>query len=108
MKNSFTVQYATHLLVVAIGATGPWAFIVAQVTSLVLGALLDRGIIVADIAVDKLKEALKEEQWKAAAAKAYAKATAGNLTEDQKSEIRKQYLAALAAYATYGNGLRDN
>lgn len=70
--------------------------------------MLDRGLIVLDIKIDKIKEALKDPQWREAAGKAYAKATAGVKTESEKDEIRKEYLAALSKYATYGNGVPDN
>lgn len=67
--------------------------------------MLDKGIIQLDIQIDKLKEALKDPQWRDAAEKAYKKASAKVYTEEEKDAIRKQYLDALSKYATYGNGV---
>lgn len=109
MGNSFVVQYAVQLLLTSMGIPGGFlGFIVGKFSAWVLGELLDRGIIVMDITIDKLKEALKDPQWKAAAEKAYKLATAKVYTEEEKDAIRKQYLDALAKYATYGNGVSDN
>lgn len=65
--------------------------------------MMDRGIVVLDIKIDKLKQALKDPQWKSAALKAYQAASKGILTEDEKNAVRKQYEKALADYATFGN-----
>lgn len=108
MKNSFVVQYAVHLAVAAFGLSGIPATLFAFVATRILGVMLDRGIIVLDIQIDRIKEALKDPQWRAAAEKAYMNATARVYTEEEKIAIRKQYLDALAKYATYGNGLPDN
>lgn len=92
----------------AFGLSGIPATIFAFVASRILGEMLDRGIIVLDIQIDKIKEALKDPQWREAAQKAYEKASARVYTEEEKNAIRKEYLDALAKYATYGNGLPNN
>lgn len=108
MKNSFTVQYAVHLLTASLGLTGPLGALFSIFSKYILGELLDRGLVVIDIKIDKLQEALKDSQWRDAALKAYEKATAKVYTEGEKDAIRKEYLDALSAYATYGNGMLDN
>lgn len=109
MKNSFVVQYAVHLLLASMGIPGGFlGAIVGKFSAWVLGEFLDRGIVVVDIQIDKLKEALKDKQWQAAALKAYETASARVYTEAEKNAIREQYKKALAAYATFGNGVRDN
>lgn len=60
-----------------------------------------------DIAIDKLKQALQEKEWKAAAEKAYGKAIAKVYTEKEKDEIRTEYLAALSKYVGFG-GMPNN
>ncbi len=69
--------------------------------------MLDNGLILVDIQIDKLGQALKDPQWRQAAGKAYAHASKRVYTEEEKNAIRKQYLDALARYATYGNGVPD-
>jgi len=88
--------------------SGPVGALIAIVAKYFLGSMLDRGLIVIDIQIDKLKEALKDPQWREAASKAYAQAQARVYTEEEKNVIRKQYLDAIRKYATYGNGVSDN
>lgn len=89
-------------------AGGPLGAFLGFILSIILGKMLDNGLIVLDIQIDKVKEAMKDPQWRAAAEKAYKTAVARVYTEEEKNVIRKQYLEALARYATYGNGLPDN
>lgn len=108
MKNSFIINYATNLWLVSVGATGPLGAFLAFFITRILGDMADRGLIKLDIAIDRVKEALKDPQWREAALKAYNKASDKVYTEEEKDEIRKEYMAALSAYATYGNGVPDN
>ena len=108
MKNSFVVNYAVHLWIASLGVSGPFGALIAYVAKLILGEMLDRGLIVVDIQMDRLNEALKDSQWRDAAEKAYKKAVAKVYTEEEKDAIRKQYVAALVKYARFGDGLRDN
>ena len=66
--------------------------------------MLEKGVIVLDITIDKLKEAMKEKEWREAAEKAYAHASEKVFTEEEKDAIRKEYLKALSDYATFSNG----
>jgi hypothetical protein len=108
LKNSFAVQYAVHLWLASASITGPFGAFVALIAAHFLGDLLDKGIINLDITIDKLKDALKDAQWREAALKAHDHATAKALTEEEKIAIRKEYKDALAKYATYGNGVPDS
>jgi len=101
MRNSFTVQYAVHLWIAAIGLAGFPAMIVGFIASYVLGSMLDIGIVNLDIQIDKLKQAMKDPQWRKAAEAAYKKASSGVYTEEEKDAIRKEYLAALDAYISF-------
>lgn len=65
--------------------------------------MADRGIILIDISIDKWGEAIKDEKWREASVKAYRNASAKVYTEVEKDAIRKEYLDALSAYATFGN-----
>ncbi len=108
MKNSFAVQYSVNLLLAALGLSGPLGMLVGLVLRVFLGEMLDRGLITLDIQIDKLKEAIKDPQWREAALKAYEKASSKVHTEGEKDAIRKEYTDALAAYATYGNGVLND
>lgn len=92
----------------SLGLAGFPAAIVGFFAKIVLGALLDRGIIVVDIQLDKLKEGLKEIEWKTAIEKAYGDALKKVYSEEEKNAIRKEYLDALSKYASFGNGVSDN
>lgn len=108
MKNSFIVQYAVHMGLAALGLTGPLGALVAFFASWFLGTLLDEGLIVLDIQIDKWKEAMKDPKWRDAALKAYNKASSKVLTEKEKDEVRQQYIDALGDYAAFGNGMPDD
>lgn len=108
MKNSFVVNYAVNLWLTAMGVPPFLSGIIGFFARRFLGDMLDRGLILIDIQIDRLREALKDPQWRAAAEKAYNLAQARVYTEEEKDAIRKQYQKALADYATYRNGLPDN
>lgn len=107
MKNSFVVNYAVHLWLAAMGVSGFWGGFVAFFATRLLGSMLDKGLILVDIQLDKLQQALKDSEWRDAAQKAYNLASARVYTEEEKNAIREQYKKALASYATYGNGVQN-
>lgn len=109
MANSFISDFTARLLVASIGVTGPFGALLAFVLSVFIKRGMDEGLVLIDIQIDKVKEKIKETDWINAATAAYKKAsTKKKLTEEEKDAIRKEYLAALERYATYGNGMRDN
>ena len=108
MKNSFVVSYAVKAWITSMGLTGPLGAFVSFFATRLLGSMLDKGMILVDIKMDHLKEAMKDPKWRKEALKYYEMAGQRLYSEDEKNEIRKQYLAALAAYATYGNGMSDD
>lgn len=103
MKDSFVVQYSILLWLQAVGvsATGPIGLILIFFLSRVLGSMLDFGILQADIALDKLGQALRSDQWRKAALQAYQRASSKVYTEDEKNAIRKEYLDALTKYVSF-------
>lgn len=86
--------------------SGPFGALISFIARRFLGSLLDKGIIVLDISLDKIDQAKKDPKWRDAAHKAYANAIRPNLTPEEKDAIRKEYLDALDKYATFGNGMR--
>ena len=108
-SNSFISDFTARLLVAAVGVTGPFGALLAFVLSVFIKKGMDQGLVLIDIQIDKIKEVIKENEWINAAEKAYRKASSQKkLTEEEKDAIRKEYLAALERYATYGNGMRDH
>ena len=97
-RDSFTVQYGVQLLLASKGLTGFVGKIVGFVAAWILGDMVDLGILKIDLTIDKLKQALKEVQWRDAALKAYNKATAKVYTDEEKQAIRDEYLKALDNY----------
>lgn len=106
MKHSPTLNLAIKLWLASMGITGFPAWILTVVTAAIIGSLLDRGIILIDIQLDKINEAMKDKRWREQATKIYGKAVARVYTEKEKDEIRKAYLSALGDYATIADRLR--
>ena len=106
MKDSPTLKLAVQLWLAASGVTGLPATILAFIAVAILGNMLDKGIILLDIQIDKIREAMKDERWRDQATKLYGKALARVYTEKEKDEIRKAYLDALGDYATIADRLR--
>lgn len=102
MKDSFIVRFAVHAWLQSLGARGPLGVLLATIISRIIGDMADRGIIIVDLRLDKIREAMKEDQWKEAATKAYKVATAKVYTEKEKNAIRDQYIRALGEYVGFG------
>lgn len=108
MKNSFTVRLAAKLTIMALGV--PPGFILETLTAVFaffLGAALDHKIIPAiDVTLDGLREGSKIAEFRKQAAVEYARASKRALSEDEKNEIRKDFLRTLEPVARI-NGMRD-
>jgi hypothetical protein len=103
MKNSFLVRFAINRWLTMLGlAGGPLGAILGFFASWFLGDLFDRGIILLDLTVDSIKEAIKDEKWRDDAKKAYDHAMARVYTDAEKNVIRKQYQDILKQFATFG------
>lgn len=98
MKDSFTIRYAVQLWLATMGVPTPVGYVVGLIAAHFLGDLVDKGLIKIDITIDKLREALKDPEWRDAALKAYNHAQAKVYTEAEKNEIRKEYHKALDRY----------
>lgn len=108
MRNSFIIKYGVGLWLASIGLTGPLGAFVAFIAAWILGDIADRGIIVLDLSIDSIRQALSESQWRDEAKKAYDHAVARVYTEAEKNAIRQEYLDALSKFASYGDGLRND
>lgn len=108
MKNSPTLKLAVSLWLAASGITGLPASILSFLAVAILGNMLDRGIILLDIQIDKIREAMKDERWREQATKIYGKAMEKVYTEKEKDEIRKAYLDALGEYASLHDRLSND
>lgn len=102
MKNSFIVQLAVKLLISYLGIGSLGAFFLAPIAAWILGEMLDRGIVKIDLTIDSIKEGMKDSEWKDVAKKAYDHAISKVFTEEEKVEIRNQYISILRKYATFG------
>lgn len=94
--------------IASLGLGGPIGAFAAFLAEKFLTVLLDRGLIILDISMDGWSEARKDPKWRDAAEKAYKKASSRVYTEEEKNAIRKEYMAALSNYATFGNGLSNH
>lgn len=89
-------------------AGGPLGSLVAFIAAQILGSMLDKGLILVDIGIDQITQAMKDPQWRETIEKVYNQAHSSVKTEEEKIAIRQQYLDALSKYATYGNGVPDS
>lgn len=101
------MKLGVSLWLTSVGLTGPLGAIVGFFASILLGSLLDKGILVMDLTISSLKVALSKEEFKDAAKKAYDHATARVYTEEEKVAIRKQYQDIIDRFGSVGNGLRE-
>jgi hypothetical protein len=108
VKNSFVVRFLVSKWLLAIGVAGFWAGPLAWVAAWFLGDLADRGLVLLDLKIDQLKEAMRDEKWKKEAVEYYKEAGARLYTEGEKVEIREKYLDLLSDYAGFGDGLSDD
>lgn len=95
------------LWLTSIGVTGFWAGPLGWIASIILGSILDRGILAIDLSVSSIRVALEDNQYRALAKQAYAHATARVYTEAEKGAIRKQYLDVIAKFGAVGDGVPD-
>ncbi len=105
-KNLFITHFAVGLLISSLGLPGWLSLILGFFGEKLLGALLDEGILIADLSISSLKVAMSESEYKDEAEKAYATATARVYTEAEKAVIRAQYLDAISRFGAVGNGMR--
>lgn len=69
-----------------------------------LGYLVGAGIATIDFTLDTLDQAKQRKEWEKTIDQIWDKTQAKVYDENEKAEIRKQYLAALRKYAGIGGG----
>ena len=106
MKHSPTLKLVIGIWIAKLGLSAIPAALLTFVAGLVLGSMLDKGIIKVDVFLDTIREAMKDPKWREAATKLYGKASARVYSEEEKNEIRKDYLRALGEYASLADRLR--
>jgi hypothetical protein len=100
-RNSFTVQFAVNVWLTSKGLTGFWGKILGAIAAYFIGEMVDAKILLIDLTVDRIKQALKDINWRDAALKAYNKASAKVYTEEEKESIRAEYLKILDSYIAF-------
>lgn len=100
------VRLGATLLMGKFNVTGPVADLLGIFVRGFLGLLLETGIFRLDLLLDAYREGKKIPEFEKAASEAYAKATAKIYSEEEKVEIRKQYLNVLAKIVPVGDGPR--
>lgn len=108
MKNSYVVQLGVGLWLASFGITGPWADFLSWPLSWLIGSFLDKGIYVIDLTINAVKTGMQMEKFKELAQKAHDKAVARVYTEEEKNEIRKQYLDSIRDFARFGSVPNNN
>lgn len=103
-RNMFTVQLGSTLLLANFGIVGFLGVILRWFVAGVVGVLIEEGVFLIDITLDKLKEGAKIPEFEKAANEAYKKATAKVYDEAEKQKIRKQYLDIVGKIVPVGDG----
>ena len=103
-RNMFTVQLGSTLLLANFGIVGFLGTILRWFVAGVVGVLIEEGVFLIDITLDKLKEGAKIPEFEKAANEAYKKATAKVYDEAEKQKIRKQYLDIVGKIVPVGDG----
>lgn len=98
------VRLGTKLLLGKFGIVGPVADLLGTFVRGFLGLAIESGIFQVDLLLDAYREGKKIPEFEKAATEAYEKATAKVYTEEEKVEIRKQYLEILSKIVPVGNG----
>lgn len=102
-RDLFIVRLGTYLLLAKFGITGRLADFLGLFLRGAIGLLIESGIFQIDLTLDAYREGQKLKQFKKLASKAYKKATAKVYSEEEKIEIRKEYLKIISLIGTVGN-----
>lgn len=102
MKNLFVVQLGVSLWLASWGITGWFANFISPIASWFLSDIVERGILLIDLTMYSIKLGMQEEKFKELAKAAHDRATARVYTEEEKVEIRKQYLDAIRDFGRFG------
>lgn len=102
-KDDFIVRLGVTLLLGKFGLKGSIFKILDFLLRSVMGLLVETGVFQIDLALDAYREGKKLDEFKRDAAIAFEKATAKKYTEEEKNEIRNQYLKIIRNIGNVGN-----
>lgn len=105
-KDMFSVKLGVALLLAKFGIVGALSDFLGYFLRAILGGLMEEGTFLIDIKIDAYKEGQKLKEFEKKAGELYAKAMAKKYTEDEKNEIRKQYLEVISRIGAVGNPTR--
>lgn len=91
----FVARLGTKLLLAKFGIVGPLADFISFFLRRVIGVLIDEGIYLIDITLDSIKAGMAIDEFREMALKEYAKAKRKDLTDEEKAQIRREYLDTL-------------
>jgi hypothetical protein len=94
-KDLFIARLGAKLLLAKFGIVGLWADILAGPIRALIGVFIDEGLYAIDVTLDSIKSAMSIPEFKKAALTEYAKARRKDLTDEEKAQIRKEYLVTL-------------
>jgi len=102
-KDLFGVKLGVTLLLARYGITGAVASFLGFFLKGTIGMLMESGIYAVDITIDSIKEGRKLKEFEKEATKLYEKTIAKTYNEEEKNEIRKEYLRIIALIGNVGN-----
>ncbi len=108
MKDSFSIKMGVSLWLASVGITGPLADALSGPITWIIGSFVDKGIILIDIKINSIKTDAEMKTYLAAAEKIHNQAIAKVYTEDEKNEIRRQYLDVIRNFTRFGSVSNDN
>lgn len=98
------VRLGSQLILAKFGLVGFLGGVVGYFLRGFLGLLIEDGTFLIDLGLDAYREGQKLTEFKREAKIAYDRAMAKRYTEEQKNEIRAQYLKIISKFGTVGNG----
>lgn len=97
-RKSFAVELGVDLILANFGIYGKLAHFLGFFVKGFMGLGLEIGVFKIDVTLDAIKEARSLKQFDKMALAAYEKTVARVYTEEEKIEIRKQYLDIISDF----------
>jgi hypothetical protein len=109
MKDSFILKVAIRLWLTYMKVpTGVLRSFLTWALSLVIGSMMDKGILKIDLTVDAIKFAISQKEFEKEARAVYVVATKKVYTDAEKEVIRQKYLEILRNFVPVNDRLRNS
>lgn len=98
-KDLFLIRLGTALLINKWGV-GVFGKILTPIIAGILGLIYESGVYVIDLSIDSYKEGISLREFRVEARKAYEHAKSKVYTEEEKQQIRDQYVSIIGKFSS--------